>query len=107
MGQESWYLFLDNFKRCLQGTKRFGNSRNHSQTFSDSFGAIVCTHGCNVNSPMGAMYMHPYQNDVVLALYYQKNAIIKKKNEKISLVVICDLVPMFSKTETDTLRSPP
>ena len=61
--------------------------------------------------------MHPLPNDVVLAtlstlLEYQavcimKNAIIKKKKKKISLVVICDLVPMFSKTETDTLRSPP
>lgn len=60
MGQESWYLFLDNFKRCLQGTKRFGNSRNHSQTFSDSFGAmclhpwVQCkfTHGCYVYAPI-------------------------------------------------------
>ena len=31
----------------------------------------------------------------------------KEKKKIISLVVICDLVPMFSKTETDTLRSPP
>jgi len=35
------------------------------------------------------------------AMYHQK------EKKKISLVVICDLVPMFSKTETDTLRSPP
>ena len=44
---------------------------------------------------------------MLFLLFIMKNAIIKKKKKKISLVVICDLVPMFSKTETDTLRSPP
>ena len=108
IGQESWYLFLDNFKRCLQGTKCFGNSRNHSQTFSDSFGAmclhpwVQCkfTHGCYVYAPI-SKWCCPC-SILSKKCYHQK-----KKNEKISLVVICDLVPMFSKTETDTLRSPP